>query len=66
MNTLTNRQAKKLGYSIDHGDYVNTCDDRADRYYISHSSDRCVDRRGNGFATIKDALNHLSYCVCID
>jgi hypothetical protein len=60
MNTrITEAQARKAGFTLHRGDYRNTSDDRADRWYFAHRDDTMVDRRGKGFATKADALNAI-------
>jgi hypothetical protein len=60
---MTEKQAKKLGYSINRGSYQGTTDDRLDRWYIERDSNTMVDRRGGGFITKKLALEYLAEMV---
>jgi hypothetical protein len=43
------------GYTIQRGDYLNTNDNRADRWYAERADSDVVDRRGQGYSTIQDA-----------
>jgi hypothetical protein len=43
------------GYTIQRGDYLNTNDNRADRWYAEREDSAMVDRRGQGYRTIQDA-----------
>lgn len=51
--------ARALGYTIERGAYHGTSDDRADRWYPVQIDGTVVDRRGEGYATKRDALNAL-------
>ena len=67
-NIMNAKKAKENGYSLVRGAYVGTCDDRADRWYVQHESDRVIDRRGAGYLTKKDAYDAIDYrlrlCQC--
>jgi hypothetical protein len=43
------------GYVIERGDYIGTSDDQIDRWYVTDPESTTVDRRGNGYRTIRDA-----------
>lgn len=60
MKTLTEKQAKKIGYEITRGAYTGTTDDRADRWYIAKIDSVIVDRRGAGYCTKRAALEALT------
>lgn len=57
---MTRKQARKAGYEINRGSYVGTTDDRRDMWYIQRTDANAVDRRGQGFRYVKDALQYLS------
>jgi hypothetical protein len=57
---MSEAEARKAGYEIVRGSYVGTNDDRADRWYIQRIESNTIDRRGDGFATKRDALDTLS------
>ncbi|HSV29422.1 MAG TPA: hypothetical protein VLL76_07680 [Candidatus Omnitrophota bacterium] len=59
-NTMTMAQARTLGYRVVRGAYQTTADDRMDRWYIEHESDRVVDRRGGGYLTRAAALEAIA------
>jgi len=46
-------------YAIVHGAFVDTSDDRADRWYIDHVDSTTVDRRGEGFKTLADCREYI-------
>ncbi len=52
--------ARKAGYTIRRGSYIGTPDDRLDRWYIERIDAPCVDRRGSGFRTRREALEDLA------
>jgi len=56
---MTVKQAKKLGYEIQEGDYLGTSDNRANRWYIIRDDDDILDKRGIGFASKKEALQEI-------
>jgi len=56
---MTTTEARKLGYEIVRGAYQNTSDDRLDRWYIQLIDSNIIDRRGPGFRTRREALDHL-------
>lgn len=49
-------QAAPAVVDIVRGSYAGTSDDRADRWYWQRRADRAVDRRGRGYATIREAV----------
>ena len=46
---------EELGFSVVRGSYYGTTDDRIDRWYVEHPAETCLDRRGSGFKTLRDA-----------
>ena len=57
---MTLNQARELGWTLSRGAYVGATNDRADRWYWDHEDNDCLDRRGPGYRTQRDALNDLS------
>ena len=56
------RRYQYHGYVIERGDYVDTSDDRIDRWYMADPDSTVVDRRGSGFGTlaeVKQAIDEL-------
>ena len=52
------RDGDPTGYSIGPGAYVNTSDDRSDRWYLEHDQGP-VDRRGPGFSSRRAAFDEF-------
>ena len=57
---MTRLQAHKLGWELTRGAYVDTTDDRIDRWYWDRIDSDVIDRTGAGFVMIADALDCLS------
>jgi hypothetical protein len=51
-------EARELGWEVRRGDYVGTCDNRLDRWYLDWVG-RLRDRTGAGFRTQGEALEAL-------
>jgi hypothetical protein len=64
--TLTEVQARKLGYQLTRGAYSGTLDDRIDRWYWDLIESETFNRTGPGFATKEAALEHLTETVEIN
>ena len=47
------------GYIISRGSYVDTSDDRCDRWYVDPIETDTWDRRGPGYATIREAAEAI-------
>lgn len=60
---MTTAEARQHGYTVVRGSYQTTSDDRSDRWYIEHDSDRVIDRRGGGYPTRKAALGRVGELV---
>lgn len=58
--TLTEAQAKRLGYTLTRGDYPGGTDDRAEGWYWQYAGSETVDRRGKGSDTKREALIKLT------
>jgi len=50
------RGARRNGYTLARGDYTDTSENRLDRWYWDWDGESYRDRRGQGFATRRDAL----------
>jgi hypothetical protein len=57
---MTIEEAKKSGYRVIRGNFTNTTDDRADRWYLDNLNSNIIDKRGAGFETCQDALDTLA------
>lgn len=60
IKVLTLAEARAAGFDIVKGDYVDTADNNADRWYIDDKNSSTVDRRGSGFRTRQEALEALN------
>ena len=47
------------GYTISRGDYIDTPDNRLDRWYVEPESSTSVCRLGRGYATIIEAKSAI-------
>jgi len=71
---LTRRQALRYGYEVNRGSFIDTPDNRADRWYIELVDSCSVDRRGEGYRTVREALQQIEEwheideedCTCLD
>jgi hypothetical protein len=52
---MMSKTIRYRGYTIQRGDYLNTTDNRADRWYAEREDSDVVDRRGQGYSTIQEA-----------
>lgn len=59
MARTIDQQAAAMGYTIRRGSYSGTSDNRIDRWYVERLDASMVDRRGNGFASKRAALESL-------
>jgi len=57
------QKIKELGFSVMRGGYHGTTDDRIDRWYVEHPATDCVDHRGSGFKTLRDAYHATAEVV---
>lgn len=58
--SMTMTRARELGWTVERGAYIGTCDDRADRWYAYKlGTYDAIDRRGRGHRTRRDALNSI-------
>lgn len=60
--TMTEAQARRLGYTLSSGSYYGTSDDVAGRWYWLNARDNrgLIDKRGRGHATKRAALEALA------
>jgi len=57
---MTTAQARKLGWTVETGNYLSSSDDRADRFYAYRwHTFSAVDHRGPGCRTRREALAHV-------
>ena len=47
------------GYTISRGDYLNTPDNRLDRWYVEPETATAVCRLGRGYTTMKEAQSAI-------
>ena len=55
MQPAARTRIRRAGYEVERGAYIGTTDDRADRWYLYRATRTCIDRRGPGFATLREA-----------
>ena len=52
---MTEKTHTYRGWNIERGAYQGTTDDRLDRWYVQHPDRDAIDRRGPGYATLREA-----------
>ena len=58
---MTTAEARKLGWTIERGSYLDTVDDRCDRWYAyKRVTFGAVDHRGPGYRTRREALAEVA------
>lgn len=60
---MTTAQARKYGYEVNRGSYLDTTDDRIDRWYVERVDASAVDRTGRGYRTRREALDEVARIV---
>ena len=51
-------------YDIKRGSYIGTSDDSINGWYVDHNDSDGIDRRGTGFATLRDAVENINQVDC--
>ena len=50
-------------FDIKRGNYIGTADDSIDAWYVDHKDSDGIDRRGSGFATLREAVDNIDFEV---